>query len=130
MACLSLERIETAGPSMAEIEQAAINNMAARLSQVVLRGDDLASDISMLVLDGSYESSLLLVPALWDDVEAVAGPVAVAIPARDLIVFAPLSQPKRIAALREIAAECAGTAAYPISDALLVRKGDAWTTLD
>jgi hypothetical protein len=32
--------------------------------------------------------------------------------------------------LREIAAECAGTAAYPISDALLVRKGDAWTTLD
>ncbi|HBG98008.1 MAG TPA: hypothetical protein DDY29_04535 [Rhodobacteraceae bacterium] len=93
MACLSLERIETAGPSMAEIEQAAINNMAARLSQVVLRGDDLASDISMLVLDGSYESSLLLVPALWDDVEAVAGPVAVAIPARDLIVFAPLSQP-------------------------------------
>jgi hypothetical protein len=80
-------------------------------------------------LDGSYETGLLTVPALWDQLEAdMGGPVAIIVPTRSRLVIGRADIPAQVDALRAKAqAEAVGEMA--ISSQVLVRSGTGWTVL-
>lgn len=80
----------------------------------------------MLILDGTFEASMLLLPDLWDQIEQQVGPVVVMPLARDLVLFAPKEDPELISALIGIAAEHFGQAAYALSDRPIVRTAQGW----
>jgi uncharacterized protein YtpQ (UPF0354 family) len=68
--------------------------------------------------------------ALWEKLEAAAGgPVAMAVPTRDWVLFTRADQPEAVATLRTLAGRIAHGEPYPVSGAVLARDGNGWKTL-
>lgn len=72
-----------------------------------------------VVCGGNFEASLLLIDSLWEMVfeELVAGPIAAAIPARDILVFCAAGNPRGIAELRDVIERV-----WPLDDHTLTRN--------
>jgi uncharacterized protein YtpQ (UPF0354 family) len=123
---VSFEDVAALGLSQAEIESIASENIALKAND--LEGIE-AGEFVMLKLDGYYESSLLLVPELWQELDASMGRVVVAPIARDLVLLGDADVPGQTENLAAIAAEEWPKAAYPITTELLVWETDHWSIL-
>jgi uncharacterized protein YtpQ (UPF0354 family) len=85
--------------------------------------------LRMAVLDSNYESSLILLDDVWTDLEAdMGGQIAVAIPARGLLVAARADRSDDVATLRAIAAD-ALLSPYGLSSEVFVRRNGGWEVL-
>ena len=83
----------------------------------------------MAVLDGNYESSLLVLPELWDELEAdMGGPLVAAAPARDLLVVVRADDPAAIETLRLLAADFV-LDNRGVSAQLFARRAGRWEVL-
>ncbi|MEO1152219.1 MAG: DUF1444 family protein [Pseudomonadota bacterium] len=86
-----------------EIAALAIENLKAYISQwdIQIIGDN---GVYMFAMDGYYESSLLLVDAVWEPVKSnFKGHVVAIVLSKDVLLFADSGQPDSIAALFELA---------------------------
>jgi hypothetical protein len=102
------------------------SNLARRAEGLEWRNE---GGLRVAVLDGDYETSLLLLDGLWDDLEtALGGPAAVAIPVRGSLVAGRADNPDDVAALRGLIAEAA-LDPYAVSEDVFVRREGRWDVL-
>lgn len=82
--------------------------------------------ISMVTAGGNYEASLLLFADLWErERERLRGEPVIAVPARDLLLFADSADADAIERLQLMASKACEESTYAVSDKLFVfRNGD------
>jgi uncharacterized protein YtpQ (UPF0354 family) len=103
---------------------------AARLPQLRYEALKGVPGVYFMPANDGLGTSRAFDSALWDKVEATAGgPVAVAMPTRDWVLFARADQPEPLGQLRKLAARIVRGEAYPVSDAMMVRDGKGWKAL-
>lgn len=100
-------------------------NLIARLPD--LHAQPMDYGLTMLLLDGNYESSFLLLDTLWNDLAQQFGQVVVAVPARDLLIYADGDNTDAVASLRDIAER--SDFSYPLTRNLLVWTTKGWQVL-
>ena len=111
------------GVARAELRALAVANLRKLLPRIEIRREPL---VSMLVADGNYESSLLLLDEIWSKGEVPArvdGEVVIAIPARGVLLFTGSRNQPGLARLRALATNAAKTSTYRLTDALFVYRG-------
>ena len=121
LAASDLEELELSAP---ELRALAVANLSGRVSEVTVKA---IGPLHFVELDGTYESSLLLLEPFWSEVAAQVGtsPVA-AVPTRSLLLFASSSDEEAVARLREGAKRFESEAGYPVSHQLVRRDGGSW----
>ena len=83
-----------------------------------------------LMFDDTLGSARMFDAALWDRIEKDAGgPVVVAVPTRDWLLYTRLDNESGLVALRSLARNIAAHEAYGVSDALVRRDGKGWATV-
>jgi len=112
-----------AGVTRTELRALAVANLRKLLPRIEIRREPL---VSMVVADGNYESSLLLLDEIWSKGEVPArvdGEVVIAIPARGVLLFTGSRNQPGLARLRALATNAAKTSTYRLTDALFVYRG-------
>jgi len=112
-----------AGVTRTELRALAVANLRKLLPRIEIRREPL---VSMVVADGNYESSLLLLDEIWSKGEVPArvdGEVVIAIPARGSLLFTGSRNQPGLARLRALATNTANTSAHRLTDALFVYRG-------
>lgn len=104
------------------------------LSNLAARADGLAWDehdgVRYAALGGKYESSLLLLPHVWDALEAeIGGPPAVAVPTRSIVAAVRADDVEGVARLRALIGE-ATFDPLAVSEDVFVRRGGGWAVLE
>ncbi len=122
MGFLTWEGASNLGMSQKELMALGQVNLTARLPE-----EDLGGGITMLVLDGNYESSFLVLAPFWEGIDRRLDQVVVAVPARDLVVYADSTDAAAVTALRN--AVKARDRAYEITQDLFVWTGTGWEVL-
>lgn len=91
--------------------------------------DDAA--YKMLLLDGNFEASLLLLDDLWDETLNDYAPsgYAVAFPARDVLMFCDMRSEAGIAQIREVVERIEANAGHLLSRAIWTRQAGKWMQL-
>jgi uncharacterized protein YtpQ (UPF0354 family) len=100
-------------------------NMTMREWQPDIDGDGLY----ILILDGTFEASLLLDTRIWTLVDEQLDQVIVAAPSRDLVVFTDRSFDGAEAALRQVVEDFGPDSAYPLSTEILIWQSSGWQVL-
>jgi uncharacterized protein YtpQ (UPF0354 family) len=111
--------------SIKELEVRALTNLTRKKDDLRIEGSGPYS----LVLDGFYETSMLLEDRLWNEITSKFGEILLAMPARDLVVFLPASTPDAEQFLRDFIQEN-HNAPYPMSEYVFRRSGSDWIALD
>lgn len=119
---ISPGRLEELGNTTADIHAKALANFRAYDHPLEV----MPGAIYMLRFDGFYESSWLLMDFVWPQIENQIGPFVAVVPNRDLVLFAPKSNPAAIDQMRDIAEERLENGAYAISDQMLEWRNGAW----
>lgn len=116
--------LEELGVSKPEIRTRAVSNFVAYAADLSV-GE--VESLYVLELDGTYESSVLLLDEFWSRVEEQLGaaPIAV-IPTRDLLIYAASNNPEAIALMAGFAEQVVNDAGYAISPKLLKRTEGEW----
>jgi uncharacterized protein YtpQ (UPF0354 family) len=124
IAYLNPDELEKLGVQREGLRALAVRNLRGLLPGIqVERGEKLA----MAVADGNYEASLLLFSDLWArEAEKMRGQPVVAVPARDLLVFADSADAEAVEQLRQLAVRMRAEATYSLTDRLFVLRGDRW----
>ncbi len=87
--------------------------------------------LSALMYTDSLGCVRMFDAAMWDRIEKEAGgPVAVAVPTRDWILFVRLDDPARVKNLHVLARNIAAGEAYGVSDTVFRRNGTGWVAID
>ena len=104
------------------LRRRAVDNLRGKLPGLeVQRGGGL----NMVVAGGYYESSVLLFDDFWArEVGRLRGDPVIAVPARDVLVFADGHDVRAVASLREHAVGIHADAAYALSPHLFFRRPD------
>lgn len=79
-----------------------------------------------LRLDGTFESTLMLVPELWRQLDAQMEDVIAVVAARDLVLVADTGVEGALSRLRAAIPDGENAHSYAISDRLLIWRGDHW----
>lgn len=109
-----------------KITESALAEVAMRNFDEMTLETQWSSSGSALIaeLDGTYESSLLLMDNLWPEIEkALGGQIVVGVPARDSLIAVRADDAVQVAQLRRA---MDNEYAYPISSKLLSRKDGRW----
>ncbi|WP_193215116.1 DUF1444 family protein [Luteolibacter marinus] len=115
---------EELGVSSDELHERAISNL--RNLELEVQAHQGAR-VTMLTAGGDYEATLLLLPEVWDSVQAmVEGDIVASVPARDIIYFVGDSSPENISELRALTSRMLEVADKPLSRTFLRRSGDDW----
>lgn len=124
IAYLNPDELDTLGVKREDLRALAVRNLRGLLPGIdVQRGDKL----SMVTADGNYEASLLLFTDLWArESERMRGAPVVAVPARDLLLFADSADADAVAQLREVAIRARGEATYGLTDRIFVLGASGW----
>ena len=126
IAFLGRADLEKAGLSKARLRAIAPGNLLAHLPEIEVRGEGRL----MVLADGNYEASLLLVDAFWESGRVkVDGDPVVAIPARDVLLVCGSNDLASVRELRRWAKKAIGEMTYPLSSELWVRRGGRFTRL-
>lgn len=121
----SREDVESTGLAGRALRTRAIDNLMAYLPGVQREGDD---SLSLLVADGNYEASLLLVDEIWSrDVFRVAGDIVVFVPTRDVVLVTGSEDAEGLARARQLIA--GNEWPYFISADAFVRTRTGWEKL-
>jgi uncharacterized protein YtpQ (UPF0354 family) len=123
---VSDEALAASGLTAMELAERALENLRRYATDV--QHVDMGGAAG-LVLDGYYESSLLLLPEIWQDIDRRLGTVVVAPIARDIVVYFDGEDPVALADMRGFAQAQFARVAYPISADLYRWEGDHWTLL-
>lgn len=103
---------------------------AARLPQLKYEPIEGMSGLYVMLANDGLGTSRAFDPALWEKLEAKAGgPVAMAVPTRDWVLFTRADQPELVAKLRTLAGRIARGEPYPVSGAVMARDGNGWKAL-
>lgn len=97
-------------------------NLLARGLEPRIEGDQ----IKMLVLDGNFESSMMLDIAFWQRLDQDMGTIGAIVAARDLVLFADIDDSAARKALVDLVRQHFPTLSYQVSDELLRFTGDGW----
>lgn len=116
IAYLNEDDLRELGVQPSELRALAIRNLRHLLPRIeVQRGERLG----MVVADGNYEASLLLFDDLWARESArLRGVPVVAVPARDLLLFADSADREAVEQLAAVARQLHDEASYALSDRL------------
>ncbi|MES2598869.1 MAG: DUF1444 family protein [Verrucomicrobiota bacterium] len=91
----------SAGIELAGLRQLACANLQKLMASLQVHD---GNDVSMITLDGNYESSLLLFNDIWAQMKAkVSGGVVVALPTRDVLLFTGSEDEAGLKKIREMA---------------------------
>lgn len=120
---LSQDSPKVAGRSFEVVLENAKRNLRNKTTPLTIGRE---GPFMFLQYDGFYESSFLLLPEVWEDIEQQAGPVIVAIPTRDLAVFVQATDAAAVENLNELARRIFDDGPYSILPNLLARDGDEW----
>lgn len=103
----------------------ALENLRMRVGRVALKQID---DMVLVGYDGNYETSLLLLDTMWQQVADESGEsiLTAAVPARDVLVYTSSSRPEAIAALQDVANRFAEEGGYAISSQLIEWVHGRW----
>lgn len=115
----------TLGLTNRKLQEIARGNLALKLENITVEGDGLY----MLVLDGFYESSAVTYAPFWEDMSTYMDRVLMAVPARDLVVFADGANPQAERVLRDVIRDFSTKSAYPVSEQLYLWDDGEWETL-
>ncbi len=127
MAFLLPSQLPEFGVSPKELRARAIDNLVETLPPLEVRTGD---GILMIIADGNYESSLLLLDSLWAPGGLpLEGELVVAVPTRDVLLITRRDDAASVARVRGAAEELATTGTYAISPQLFVRKDGSWVVL-
>ncbi len=100
----------------------ALANLERLLPQVEI--EEAGPLLYLVFLDGHYESSCLLLEAVWDLArDRLADEPIFAVPARNILLFTSSTDNQAGSVLRALAAKYEAESAYPISPELYVRTG-------
>jgi uncharacterized protein YtpQ (UPF0354 family) len=123
---VSDEQLAASGLTQAELGARALENLRKRAEDIQLV--DMGGSTG-IVLDGYYESSLLLLPEFWQDIDTRLGTVVAAPLARDVVIYLDGDDAAAVANVRDIVRTQFGQVAYPVSSDLFRWDGDHWTVL-
>ena len=118
-------RLAGAGLDAAQAHQIALRNLAARKPGL----EPLGPKRWGLVLDGTYESSLLLVSELWRRMAETHGPLIMVVPTREQVVLDASGDPSAIDDLAAFARETAQANPYPVSPFVFAWRAGRWEVL-
>ena len=121
---MSAEHLDLLELPREELRELALQNLSMRVERVALKQVD---DMVLVGFDGNYETSLLLLEAMWQRLaDESGGVVTAAAPARDVLVYTSSSRPEAIAALQDIADRFAEEGGYAISSRLIEWVDNEW----
>ena len=121
---LNRVEVDSLGLSPKEVLAKSTKNLRARLPKVERIGD---GPLFMLAAGGTFEASLLLLDDVWaEHAPVVDGRLVVAVPSRELILFAGDKDKASLQKMRSIVAGIHQDGSYLVSQSLLVRDGEAW----
>lgn len=85
--------------------------------------------IGILLLDGTYEGSLLLVPEIWNDLAEKHGQIGAAHPARGVVLLFDADDIRAHGTVAAFLRDELGDVPYPVSNELLVWDAGRWMPL-
>lgn len=110
-----------------DIHALAVDNLSAKSDEIAISA---AGSLFLIELDGTYESSTLLLDGFWQGIEDEFGAApVVAIPTRDVLVFTSSADAQAVDLLQRTAARIVNSGGYPVSAQLYVRDGALWRSL-
>lgn len=122
---LSNEVASATGFSAEGLHEAAVRNLPSRLGQVQLH--DCGEGVFGLSAGGTFEASLLLLDALWQQLaEHLPGEPLAAVPSRDLLFVVGSARPNANELIASRARIELAEKRYAISQSVLVRRGGRW----
>ena len=117
--------LQALGVDPGELRELAIDNLSELLPELARREGE---GVYMLVADGVYEASLLLLDDIWTKQNfPVRGDIVVAVPSRDVLLVSGTDEQAGMATLREIAADAYATSPYRLTLQAFVRRQGQWT---
>ncbi len=103
----------------------AVHNLRQILPGVERHGE---GPVYMLVADGSYEASLLLLDEIWESqAELVPGALVAAVPNRDILLFTGSGSEEGMEILGQLTRRMHAEEPYPVSEQLLIRQEGHWS---
>ncbi|XVJ69523.1 MAG: DUF1444 family protein [Rhizobacter sp.] len=126
---LTREELRKSGMKSADLHRQSLRNLSA-LANADRPGLTLIPQIGFngLVMGGEFESSLILVPELWDTMFASKTPTSpvVCIPSRDICAFCDAGSKDGVAQLKALAEKAFSSGKHPITDQIFVREDGRW----
>jgi len=123
---VNFEDIEEAGLSPERLDQIAVSNAFSLkpVQYAPIRGEP---DIYLLAAGDGLGTSRIFEASLWNRIEKeLGGPVAVAAPTRDWIVFVKRDNAAAVEKLKALAGRIVRGEPYPVSPVVFVRDGASW----
>jgi uncharacterized protein YtpQ (UPF0354 family) len=103
---------------------------AARLPSLTYEPIRDIPGLYIMAADDGLGTSRAFDTALWQKLETtIGGPVAMAVPTRDWVLFTRADQPELVTKLRRLAGRITKGEPHPVSDAVMTRKGNSWRSL-
>ena len=119
------DEVESLGLAPAELRRRAVENLLRILPPLRRDGE---APVFMVVADGNFEASILLVDEFWEaQATAVPGDLVAAVPARDILIFTGTAVPEGVDVLERAVRAVHDQGAYLVTERLLVRRNGAWT---
>jgi hypothetical protein len=107
----------------ARLASLAVDNLRRRLTPELI-GD---GPLWQVVCGGTYDAAFLLDDALWETISLrVPGTLAVALPARDVLLLTSLAIPGGLVELKRVASRARTEVDHPLWDGVLVRTAEGW----
>jgi uncharacterized protein YtpQ (UPF0354 family) len=122
----SAEHLAVSGLTQDALAELALENL--RIYGAALEHMDM-DGAWMLRLDGYYESSMMLVPEVWQAIDAKLGTLVAAPIARDLVIYTDADDPVMLTNLRATAREAFAELPYAISPDVFRWNGTGWDVM-
>jgi len=118
--------LDQAGLTLDALDKLARSHVS-RLPHVEFQQMQGAPGLWAAIAHDGYGTSRLFDPKFWDEIEVRAGgPVALALPTRDWILAARLSDAQSVTQLRTVAARIVAGEPTGVTPALVRRNGESW----
>lgn len=123
--------LQTDSVNEAQLHAIGIDNLSALAASGQLRVAPHGAVFAVL-LDGNFESSLILLEHLWADSfrQFVKGDYLIAIPTRDVLAFCDRNSVEGRNELLQIIQRLEGAGAHPVTRTLYLRQGNEWVPED
>ncbi|WP_373635652.1 DUF1444 family protein [Yoonia sp. SS1-5] len=116
-----------AGLTHLSVHQAAMTNLLGRANDAFVSGSE--EGLYFIAFDGYHENALLLDNQMWASITAEVGPIIMAVPARDTVLFVPQYNEAALDILLGLRADIFGERTYGLSDLLFTWDNGNWVVL-
>lgn len=120
--------LSDAGVEVDAMKAAAWDNFGEKRTIARFEGNGVSF---MAIVDGFYESSMMLDDELWNSVSARWNDdIVMIVPARDLLIVAPLGETAEVAFLDQIKVDVLATGTHQLSDLTYLWRDGRWQVFD